>query len=51
MSNSASTDIVNPLAKWEWLDPLCIQGSVNLAFDQGGTSWPDCLTTSSAITR
>ncbi|WP_353979353.1 HD domain-containing phosphohydrolase [Salinicola endophyticus] len=43
MSTSASTDIVNPKAKWEWLDPLCVQGSVNLAFDLEGASWPVLL--------
>ncbi|WP_110689590.1 HD domain-containing phosphohydrolase [Salinicola endophyticus] len=43
MSTSASTDILNAKAKWEWLDPLCIQGSVNLAFDQGEESWPVLL--------
>lgn len=44
MSESASTDIYQAKAKWEWLEPLCLQGSINLAFgNASGASWPVLL--------
>ncbi|WP_110666258.1 HD domain-containing phosphohydrolase [Salinicola halophilus] len=44
MSESASTDIVNAKAKWEWLEPLFLHGSVNLAFDPADDAyWPILL--------
>ncbi|WP_110600584.1 HD domain-containing phosphohydrolase [Salinicola lusitanus] len=44
MSDSASTDIHQAKAKWEWLEPLCLQGGVNLAFNHAGSaSWPVLL--------
>jgi HD-GYP domain-containing protein (c-di-GMP phosphodiesterase class II)/c-di-GMP-binding flagellar brake protein YcgR len=44
MSDSASTDIYQAHALREWLEPLCVQGSVNLAFDAAGSAfWPVLL--------
>ena len=44
MTDSASTDIHQAKAIWEWLEPLCLQGGANLAFDAAGsTSWPVIL--------
>lgn len=44
MSASASTDIYHAKAKWEWLEPLHLNGGVNLAFETaGGASWPVLL--------
>lgn len=44
MTDSASTDIHQAKAKWEWLEPLWLQGGVNLAFNHaGGSSWPVLL--------
>ncbi|WP_110688027.1 HD domain-containing phosphohydrolase [Salinicola aestuarinus] len=44
MSETASTDIVNAKAKWEWLEPLYLKGGVSLAFEPGDDeSWPVLL--------
>lgn len=44
MPESASTDVYQAKAKWEWLEPLCLQGSINLAFgNASGASWPVLL--------
>ncbi|WP_110655605.1 HD domain-containing phosphohydrolase [Salinicola halimionae] len=44
MSDSASTDIYQAHAMREWLEPLCLQGGVNLAFNAAdSTSWPVLL--------
>ncbi|WP_280337921.1 hypothetical protein [Salinicola acroporae] len=44
MAESATTDVYHPNAKWEWLEPLCLSGSVNLAFETSqGVSWPVLL--------
>ncbi|GHB28683.1 HD domain-containing phosphohydrolase [Salinicola rhizosphaerae] len=44
MAESATTDISKANAKWEWLEPLCLHGSVNLAFAGAfGASWPVVL--------
>lgn len=44
MSESASADVHNTKAKWEWLEPLCLHGGVNLAFENvEDASWPVLL--------
>ncbi|WP_110643014.1 HD domain-containing phosphohydrolase [Salinicola sp. CPA57] len=44
MPDTASTDVFHAKAIWEWLEPLCLQGGVNLEFKPAGsTSWPVLL--------
>jgi len=44
MPDSASADIHQAKAIREWLEPLCLQGGVNLVFDVAGSAfWPVLL--------
>ncbi|WP_251976901.1 HD domain-containing phosphohydrolase [Salinicola avicenniae] len=43
-AESDATDVYHAKAKWEWLEPLCLDGGVNLAFSlDDEASWPIVL--------